>query len=188
MCKTIFQDSEEFLNYFFNFKSKDEQLQFIPTIPNRFLSKLLSNSQNSTEPFCLSDLWQLYSNHAPSGPLNGGIRIIEELTKLEALKTEGLIDFIISEASKPFQSYACFKDKKGHILMDYKSPEFPSKDVIITEKGKNLSEKLKEAEENLNQVCKNFTQSDIEHKEFKLVIKDTIEKNIENILETIINN
>ncbi|MCQ2575707.1 MAG: hypothetical protein MJ162_03115 [Treponema sp.] len=101
----------------------------------RLLLKLYESNKTPHKSYNLNDLWELYSDHKPSGPLNGGIQMIDNLTKVYSLIQEGLLIYSTTDVVEPLQSKAFFKDKKGRTLMNFESPLFDSHYVVITEKG-----------------------------------------------------
>lgn len=134
------------VDFFFSEGEDKNAGKIFPTTCTKLLYELEKKGEGGV--FDLSELWKLYSSSAPTGPLNGGIKMIHELDEVKNLSFMRFIREIDGEkycAEAYFSLNAKNTDPKNRIL-DQKSYEFASKFVELTPYGKEMAGGLFEFE------------------------------------------
>lgn len=124
------------LSYFYSCSKKNK---ITPKPQLLLLKKLDQLKSDGKEPFDLYTLWTLYRKDEPSSLFNGIFELYQNIADCERLWKKNLIEFTqISE--NPFFLKASIE------TFVIKTPEYPSRYVVITEKGQDKLKKLKKWE------------------------------------------
>lgn len=134
-----------FTDFFFE-KGDDDIDEVFPTVCTKLLYALCEKGDGGT--FDLSGLWKLYSSSKPSGPLNGGMRMIHELDEVKNLSRMHLIREAGGE-SYSCESHFSFDSsdrREQDRFMQSESEKFSSRFVSLTPYGKEMTEILRNFE------------------------------------------